>query len=102
MNGNNKKSARPGSFTRFSRGTRAALIATPSLVFVGWLSPHIYGVQLTLPRALCTIVAIGITEAVIEEDNYSFLERELVTSALWMALSIGFAAVIDLFWRGSV
>jgi len=102
MNGPEGEAARHGSPTRLSRGTRAALMATPALILIGWLSASIFGMQVTLPRALCAIVALGFSEAVIEEGRLSLLERELVTFALGLAMSVALAAVLDLFFHGAV
>ena len=101
MKTKNRPSASPRKLTRMTRGTRAAIWATPATILLGWLSPHIYGVQLTLPRVLCAIAALGVAEALVEEGNMPVLERELVTIALGGALSLGLAVIVDLLLHGS-
>jgi hypothetical protein len=80
---------------RFARGTREAVFATPFLILLSWLSPEIYGVQVTLARAICSLVALGIAEAAIDE-KHSPLERELLILALGVTISFGLAGLVEL------
>lgn len=86
---------------RFARATREALYAMPFLVVLGWLGPYIYGYRVTLPRALCAVVAVAAAEMLIDEAQPTF-QRELQVLAFGLGISVGLACLIQMVWPGSV
>jgi hypothetical protein len=85
----------PRKQSRFARVTREAAFATPFMILFCWLSPEIYGVHVTLPRAICGLLALGVAEASIDE-RYPALERELMVLALGLVVSFGLAGLVEL------
>jgi hypothetical protein len=71
------------------------------MIVVGWLSPVIYGQQVTPVRAMCAMIALAGAEAVVSDD-WTPVEREFLTLALGLVISFGFAMVIQLFWPRAV
>ena len=87
----------PEPRTPLARATREALWNTPLAILVGWISPWLFGKQVSLIPVLCILVAMAGAEALVDEDVLP-VDRELMLYSIGLGIAVALIGGILLLW----
>lgn len=88
------------SKTPLARATREAVRNTPLAILVGWLSPWLFGKQVSPIPVLCILVAIAAAEVLVDEDELP-VDRELMLYSVALGIAVALIGGILLIWPGA-
>jgi hypothetical protein len=86
--------------TPLARATREALLNTPLAILVGWISPWLFGKQVSIVPVLCILVAIAAAEALVDEEVFP-VDRELMLYSISLGIAVALIGGILLLWPGA-